>query len=77
MVPQSYVALAFFAGIVVGTMAIVALWLWVRLARIAGALARRRGYPRFVGIALGLLSGPLAVAAFALVPSRRSVSHAA
>ncbi len=73
--PQSYFVYGLFIGIVVGVAGAAILWLWVRLARASGALANRRGYPRLAGVAFGLLTGPLAIAAFALLPSRRGVHH--
>jgi hypothetical protein len=75
MVPRAYVVSGFWVGVVVGVAGSVILWLWVRLARTAGALANRRGYPRLAGVAFGLLTGPLAIATFALLPSRRRVHH--
>ncbi len=79
MMPQSYSAAdvggAFWYGVVVGVAASVTFWLWVTLARAAGTVANRRGYPRVVGVAVGLLTGPLAIAAFALLPSRQRVRH--
>ncbi len=75
MVPQSHVAAGFWFGVVVGVAASVTFWLWVTLARAAGAVANRRGYPRLAGVAIGLLTGPLAIVAFALLPSRHGVRH--
>jgi hypothetical protein len=60
---------AFWFGVVVGVAA--AICLWVTLAVIAGVVAHRRGYPRVAGLAIGLLTGPLAIVAVALLPSRR------
>ncbi len=77
MVPQSYFVYGLFVGIVAGVAGAAILWLWVRLARASGALANRRGYPRFAGVAAGLLTGPLAIATFALLPPRRGVHHRA
>ena len=77
MVPQSYFVSGFWVGVVVGASGAAVLWLWVRLARAAGAIANRRGYPRFAGVAVGLLTGPLAIATFALLPSRRGAHHRA
>lgn len=56
-----YFVSGFWVGVAVGVAASVVLWLWVRLARAAGAIANRRGYPRLAGLAAGLLTGPLAI----------------
>jgi hypothetical protein len=70
MEPQSYFASGFVYGVVVGVAGTVIVWLWVRLALASGAIARRRGYPRFAGFAAGLLTGPIALVILAVLPSR-------
>ncbi len=80
MVSQSYSqqssgASMFWWGVVIVVVAFAILELWVTLARAAGTVAKRRGYPRFAGVAVGLVTGPLAIAAFALLPSRHRVQH--
>ncbi|MDQ1382284.1 MAG: hypothetical protein QOG65_1558 [Actinomycetota bacterium] len=72
---QSDVAAVFWYGVAAGVAGCVALWVWTRMARLAGLLARRRGYPRLAGIVAGLLTGPLAIATFAILPSRHRVHH--
>ncbi len=69
------IVVGFIAGTAVGLATAVILWLWVRLARATGAVANRRGYPRLAGVAAALLTGPLAIATFALLPQRRGVQH--
>ena len=68
-------ATVFWWGVVMVVAAFAILELWVTLARAAGTVAKRRGYPRVAGVAIGLLTGPLAIAAFALLPSRHGVQH--
>ncbi len=79
MATQSYSqapgATIFWWGVAIVVAANAILWLWVTLARATGAVAKRRGYPRFAGVAIGLLTGPLALAAFALLPTRHRVHH--
>jgi hypothetical protein len=75
MVPHSYFASGFLFGVAVGVRSSMIFWLWVRLARAAGAVANRRGYPRLVGVVAGILTGPLALAACALLPSRPGVQQ--
>jgi hypothetical protein len=72
---SGYGPTAFWWGVVIVVAAFAILELWVTLARAAGAVAKRRGYPRFAGVAVGILTGPLAIAAFALLPSRHRVQH--
>jgi hypothetical protein len=72
---QSSGATIFWWGVAIMVAAFAILELWVTLARAAGAVAKRRGYPRLVGVAVGLLTGPLAIAAFALLPTRHRVHH--
>jgi hypothetical protein len=71
VVRQTYFEAGFWYGFVAGVAASAVLWLWLTLARAAGALATRRGYPRIAGLALGLVAGPVAIATFALLPTRR------
>jgi hypothetical protein len=69
--PESYFASGFWFGVLVAVAGSVIIILWVGLALAAGRVAKRRGYSRTGGIAAGIFTGPLAVAGFALLPSRR------
>jgi len=77
MVPQTYFVSGFWFGVAAGVGSSMIFWLWVTLARAAGAVANRRGYPRLAGVAAGILTGPLAIVAFALLPSRPRVRQSA
>jgi hypothetical protein len=76
-VAQSYLVIGFLAGIVVAVAGAAILSLWVKVARATGRFASRRGYPRFAGVAAGLLAGPLAMIVFALLPSKAELASAA
>jgi hypothetical protein len=74
---DAYVAAGFWFGVLVAAVGAVIIFVWVGLALGAGRVANRRGYPRAAGLAVGVLTGPLAIAGFALLPSRRRAPRGA
>jgi hypothetical protein len=46
---------------------------WVTLGLIGGRIAAHRGYPPLLGMAVGIILGPLGLVASLLIPRRRDV----
>jgi hypothetical protein len=71
---QSYFASGFWFGVVLAASAAAIICLWIGLALGAARVAKRRGYPRAAGLAGGVLTGPVAILGFAVLPARRRVA---